>query len=47
MNKKYIKKLRLKKEVKETLKNIMYYTLVMIGFIIMMILINIIENLTF
>lgn len=47
MNKKYIKKLRLKKEVKETLKNIMYYALVMIGFIIMMILINIIENLTF
>lgn len=43
MKKKTVKRLRLRKEV----KNVLYYLLVMFGFIALLLLINVIENLNF
>lgn len=47
MNKKYVKKLKLKKEIKEDVKVILYVTLVTFGLIALMILIGIVENARF
>ena len=47
MNKKYVKKLKLKKEIKEDIKAILYVTLVTFGLIALMILIGIVENARF
>lgn len=43
MKKKRVKKLRLRKEI----KNVLYYLIVMFGFIALLLLINVIENLNF
>lgn len=47
MDKKYIKKLKLKKEIKEDVKVILYVTLVAFGSIALMMLIGIVENARF
>lgn len=47
MNKKYVKKLKLKKEIKEDIKAILYVTLVAFGSIALMLLIGIVENARF
>lgn len=47
MNKKYVKKLKLKKEIKEDVKAILYVTLVVFGLIALMLLIGIVENARF
>ena len=47
MNKKYIKKLKLKKEIKEDVKVILYVTLASFGLIALMLLIGIVENARF
>ena len=47
MNKKYVKKLKLKKEIKEDVKVILYVTLVAFGLIALMMLIGIVENARF
>lgn len=43
MKKKVVKRLKLRKEI----KNVLYYLLVMFGFIALLLLINVIENLNF
>ena len=47
MNKKYVKKLKLKKEIKEDIKAILYVALVAFGLIALMLLIGIVENARF
>ena len=47
MNKKYVKKLKLKKEIKEDIKVILYVTLTAFGLIALMLLIGIVENARF
>ena len=47
MNKKYVKKIKLKKEIKEDIKVILYVTLVAFGLIALMLLIGIVENARF
>lgn len=47
MNKKYLKKLKLKKEIKEDIKAILYVTLVAFGLIALMLVIGIVENARF
>lgn len=47
MNKKYVKKLKLKKEIKENIKAILYTIAIIFGILALMILIGIVENAKF
>lgn len=47
MNKKYVKKLKLKKEIKENIKAILYTISIIFGILALMILIGIVENAKF
>lgn len=47
MEKRYVKKLKLKKEVKTLISNILLNIIACSGFILLMLLIGIIENLNF
>ena len=47
MNKKYVKKLKLKKEIKENIKAILYTIAIILGMLAFIILIGIVENAKF